>query len=84
MKLAIFSVYDVKVGAFMQPFFSPTTGAALRSLTDAVNDPKHEFSKHVEDYTLFRLGEWDDTSGLFESGPPDSVVTCRELVNSSN
>lgn len=84
MKLSIFAVYDVKVGAYMQPFFSPSVGSALRSLTDAVNDQKHEFSRHAEDYTLFILGNWDDASGLFDTSPPESVVTCRELVVSAN
>lgn len=80
MKLEIFAVYDSAAQAFLQPFFAPAKGSALRMLTDAVNDEKHEFSKHAADYTVFYLGSWDDNSGVFDSGPPERVVTCLELV----
>lgn len=80
MKLSVFSVYDSAVGAFLQPFFSPSVGAALRSLTDAVNDGKHQFAMHTSDYTLFCVGSWDDASGVFECGSPERVVSCLELV----
>lgn len=80
MKLEIFSVYDSAAQAFMQPFFAVSKGSALRSLTDAVNDEKHEFSKHAGDYTLFLLGSFDDNSGEFSCAPPERVVTCLELV----
>lgn len=80
MKLEIFSVYDQATGAFLQPFFAPSKGAALRSLTDAVNDEKHEFSRHSADYTLFILGSFDDNSGIFDTAPPERVIGCLELV----
>lgn len=80
MKSEIFSVYDAAAGAFLQPFFAPSLGSALRSLTDAVNDPKHEFSKHAGDYTLFKFGSFDDNSGLFETQPPEQVTTCLALI----
>lgn len=81
MKLEIFSVYDVAVEAYMQPFFAPTKGAAQRSLKDAVNDPKHEFSRHASDYVLFTMGYFDDTTGVFDTAPPLRVVSAFELVN---
>lgn len=80
MKLEIFAVYDSAVQAFMQPFFSPSKGAALRALTDAVNDPKHEYAKHSGDYSLFKLGSFDDNSGLFDTAPPEVITTCLDLV----
>lgn len=80
MKHEIFSVYDSAAQAFLQPFFAPSLGSALRSLTDAVNDPKHEFSRHAGDYTLFKLGSFDDNSGLVDSAPPEQITTCLALV----
>lgn len=79
---SIYSVRDAKVEAFLQPFFSPTTGSAIRSLSDAVNDPKHEFFKHVNDYSLWLLGTFDDGSGvLTPETPPKAILSCVELVN---
>lgn len=80
MILKIFSVFDSAVSAYLQPFFSPTTGAAIRSLTEACNDPKHEFYKHAKDYTLHLLGDYDDASGVITSGPPLHIISCVELI----
>lgn len=78
----IFSVRDNAVEAYMQPFFAATTASALRSLKEAVNDPKHEFHKHAADYTLWDLGEFDDTSGMLAYSPsgPLRVISCVDLL----
>lgn len=82
MIMKIFAVRDSAVEAFMQPFFSPSMGAAIRSLTEATNDPKHEFAKHAKDYSLYILGDFDDASGIVTSGgPPVHIVACSDLIN---
>lgn len=65
----LMAVKDEAVGAFMAPFAVRSRNEALRSFTDAVNDPKMQFNAHPEDYTLYVVGEWDDYAGL-----------CRELT----
>lgn len=80
MKLEIFSIHDSAVGAFLQPFFAPSRGSALRSVQDAVNDPKHEFSRHAKDFTLFIMGSFDDSTGLFDTAPPEPIAACITLV----
>lgn len=79
MKLEIFSVRDDAVEAFLQPFFAPTKGSALRSMTDAANDTKHQFFAHAADYTLYTLGYFDDATGIFDTAPPIRMVNCLEL-----
>lgn len=72
MILEIYSVKDKQVNAFLQPFFSPTLGSAMRSLSVVVNDANHDFHKHAHDYTLFKLGEFDDLTGAIlpnDDGP---------------
>lgn len=63
MKLLAFCAYDRAVEAYLPPFFVRHRGEALRSFMDACNDPNHQFSKHVLDYTLVYVGEFDDQSG---------------------
>lgn len=63
MKLKMFAVFDVKAAAYLAPFFLPTVGQAVRAFADASNDPSTMFAKHPEDYTLFHVGEFDDSSG---------------------
>lgn len=63
MILQIYSVRDNAAGAFLQPFFSVNNSTALRALSEAVNDPKHEFHKHASDYSIWHLGSFDDADG---------------------
>lgn len=61
----VFTIYDEKSEAYLQPFFLDTTGQAIRAITDCVADTNHQFNKHPADYTLFELGTYDDSSGTF-------------------
>lgn len=65
MNYRVYSVYDDKTEAYLQPFFMPTRGAAIRAITDALENPEHQFARHIEDYVLYELGSWDDQKGLF-------------------
>lgn len=80
--MKIYAVRDAAVEAFLQPFFSPTDASAVRSLTIVVNDEKHEFYKHAADYSLWDLGDFDDTSGvLTPTVPIKRIVSCEALKN---
>lgn len=59
----IYSIYDSKLEAFLQPFFAPTDGVALRSFADGAADAGSNFYKHAEDYELFCIGIFDDEFG---------------------
>lgn len=61
----IYSVYDSKAEAFLPPFFLGTRGLAIRTFADAANREDHNFRRYAADYTLFELGEFDDSSGKF-------------------
>lgn len=66
MKVLVFAVYDNKIGTYAQPFFSQTISAAKRSFVDAASDPSTLLSKHPEDFSLFHLGEFDDSTGFLD------------------
>lgn len=80
MKVSVFVIYDSKVGAYLQPFFSQSKGSALRALQDLVDDVKHNFHKYAEDFTLFELGTWSDQDTVFDLyDTPRSVIKFNEL-----
>lgn len=74
--MKIFTVFDVKAERYIQPFFSPTEGTAMREFRMAANDEDHSFCKYAEDYTLFLMGEWDDENGVI-----DMLVAMKPLGN---
>lgn len=75
MKLEVFAIKDRALNAYMQPFFAPTIGAAIRAFSDGMNDNTTPMAKHPDDYDLWHLSSWDDASGKFshnnEYGGPD-------------
>lgn len=78
--LKVFTVFDSKSEAFLTPFFLRSTGEAIRVFGDAVADPKHQFGAHPEDYTLFELGEWEESTGELKILPtPQSVILAVAL-----
>lgn len=62
----IYSVFDAKAEAYLPPIFQRTHGEAIRSFESAVTQPDHQFHNHAEDYTLFHVGEFDDSTGAIE------------------
>lgn len=80
MKLIMFSVYDKAVKAFLQPFYCRTAGEAIRSFTDAVNDPGKGFGKYAMDYDLVRIGEFDDNDGSVVGSSVIKVIGAIEVL----
>lgn len=80
MRILYFSVFDKAVGAYLPPFAARSKAEAMRSFADAVNDEKHQFFKHVLDYTLMHVGGFDDESGLFSVLDPERVISGSECM----
>lgn len=82
MKLKIFSVFDSKVSAFMNPIFLRTTPEAIRAFSGAVSEKDSNFCKYPEDYTLFEVGSWDDQTAVIDLlSTPHPVAKAIEFVN---
>ena len=67
MRMTIVSVYDVASQSFGRPVFAVSVGAAIRSFGDEVNRsvPDNTMYAHPEDFVLYELGVFDDSSGAF-------------------
>lgn len=61
----IVSIFDNKALAFLKPVFVQSTGAAVRSFADAVNDNETDFAKHPADYAMWHIGSYDDSTAQF-------------------
>lgn len=77
----IFAVYDSKVEAYLSPFFMNATGQAIRGFVDAASGADSQIAKHPEDFTLFELGEYDDSNAQFKLlSTPKSLGVAVELI----
>lgn len=79
--LKVFSVYDSKVEAYLNPIFLRSKGEAVRVFSAAVNSSDHQFAAHPSDFTLFELGSWDEEKAKFVlHSTPISVGVALEFV----
>lgn len=73
MMVRCYSVFDRKALNYMPPFYAPTDGAAVRSLSDAVSDANSQLGRHPNDYVLYFVGEFDDSKG--------AMIPCSPLLH---
>jgi hypothetical protein len=77
----VYTVYDSKAEAYLQPFFATTKGLAIRSFSDAANKEGHNLNRYAEDYTLFEIGEWDDEKASLTMHPAkQSIGSANEYI----
>ena len=79
MKTELYAIYDSKAEIYNKPFHQPNQAVAMRTATDLANDPNSEIAKNPQDYTMFYLGNYDDTTAQFELCEPKSVARFHEL-----
>lgn len=78
--MKIFSIYDSKAEAYLQPFFADTEGVAERMAQQAANDESHMFHQHAGDYTMFQVGEWDQEKGELVGCTPRVCCGMASLI----
>lgn len=81
MKLFVYSIFDKGVQAFMSPFYTRAQGEAVRVFEQLINDKNTNCSKWPADFTMYRLGSYDDSNGFFECSEPVRVITGMEVLN---
>ena len=76
MMMKVFSVRDMKAEAFLQPFFCPTQGSALRAFGDACAKPDSPFYLHPNDFVLYEIGMYEDSDALLQPRIPVQMMAC--------
>ena len=68
MIVKIYSIHDQCAGVFGRPFMLPSEGIAVRAFTDQVNTKDGgDLNRHPEHFSLYELGQFDDSNGSFET-----------------
>ena len=83
MRMNVYTIFDVASGAYLRPWFVQADGQALRAFSDLCTDATHEIGKHPEDYSLFRIGTFDDNKGQLVGEAPECLATALEMVAAS-
>lgn len=74
MILKIYSIFDSAANAYTSPFFMHNDALALRAFEDNVNaNNENNIAAHPDQFTLFNLGEFDDSNGTIKNTEPRSL-----------
>ncbi len=77
----IYTIFDEKAEAYLQPFFMPNDAMALRAIADCVADPQHQFGRHPADFTLFQIAVFSDSDATFSVlEAKRSLGNCVEML----
>jgi len=78
----ICSVKDRAADAYGRPLFVPSVGLAIRSFSDEVNREAtdNQMYHHSDDFDLFELGTYDDSTGIIECHSQPKLLTLGKSV----
>lgn len=74
MILTVVCVHDKAAAAYLAPFSVGHIQLAVRAFADQCNTPNTDIGRHPEDFTLFKLGTYDDSTGRFDLLPSPEAV----------
>lgn len=81
MAKVYYAVFDRKAEMYSQPFLEIKDGTAIRAVQDIViNNKDHAFAKHPSDFSLHRLGEFDEQTGVITGkNKPEKIIEIETL-----
>ena len=74
MKLGVFVIYDSKAMVYARPMYIHNDAMAMRMAHDVRHNEETDIFRHPEDFTLFKLGEYDDSDASFHLLTPKQTV----------
>lgn len=81
--MKIFSIRDSKAESYLQPFFSPNVATAIRAVSQAANEPGHNFNNYAQDYDLYQVASFDEMTGKIAGlDSPQHVVKLVDIIES--
>ena len=79
MRLGLYSIKDAKTG-FMTPVLEQNDAAALRNFSHAVNQPDSLMHDCPNDFTLFKVADFDTVDGIRDIPCPLLIADASEVL----
>lgn len=78
--LLAFTLLDTKSGIHMPPYFAVNESLGLRVLKDIVDNQESIVARHPDDFSLYLVGTYNETSGEILPVERKFVCHANELV----
>lgn len=69
-------MFDSAAQAFQRPFVSLNTATCIRELVSGVSE---EARRHAKDFTLYRVGRFDQATGKIAACTPEQILVLSDL-----
>lgn len=79
----MFTVFDMVAEQWLEPFYQPTSDAAIRGFKEACNLDSHQFAKFPEDYILYKIGEFNGATGIISAHDPVKIAMATSFAPKS-
>ena len=83
MKQGLYAIFDRASGVYDGPLRGQADGVVIRQFCDLAVGDEHPVAQHPEDYTLFKVGEFNDGTGELEPIVPMKLINGAEAVAQS-
>ncbi len=80
MKTNIYAIFDTASGCYLKTIFARADGEIMREFQNMCSDKEHPCGQHPEDYSLFRLGNFEDQTGKLSDEDNECLATGLEMV----
>lgn len=80
MKWNIYSIKDTAAGIFQRPIVARTDGEVRREFANLCVNKKHPVGQHPGDYDLYKIGQFDDVTGVVNASSQDRMSIGREVA----
>lgn len=79
----LYTIFDKKSEIYAAPFVELTDGTAIRVVSELLSNTNSPFAKYPEDYTLVKIGSYDELTGI-PSGdtPPETIMEIQTIKES--
>lgn len=75
----VYTIFDSKAQCYNNPFYMINDAIALRTV-QGMKDGDSDIARNPQDFTLWHMGSYDDSNGVFElRSTPKVIAKCHEL-----
>lgn len=67
MLINLYAIFDVKAKLYNKPFYMVNDQVAQRACIQTLNDPTTDIAQNPEDFILYRLGTYEDTTAKIDT-----------------
>jgi hypothetical protein len=83
IKKNLYAIIDTASGVYDGPFKGVSDGQMIRMFNDLCVDAEHPIGKHPEDFSLIKVGTWNEGTGELEDLQNTTMITGLEAVAES-